>query len=70
MKSSLLGLVFVLALTVSAWSDSGLAQAYPERPVRIIVPYPAGGGVDTAARILGKHLADVWSAGVVIEYPR
>ena len=36
------------------------AQNYPARPVRIIVGYPPGGGVDVAARIVAQGLTDVW----------
>jgi tripartite-type tricarboxylate transporter receptor subunit TctC len=41
--------------------------AYPDRPVRIIVPYPPGGGNDTLARVLGRRLEDIWGKPVVIE---
>src|SRR5688572_21059219 len=36
------------------------AQNYPTRPVRIIVGYPAGGGVDVGARIVAQGLSEVW----------
>src|SRR3954468_7154651 len=36
------------------------AQTYPARPVRIIVGYPPGGGVDVAARIVAQGLSEVW----------
>jgi tripartite-type tricarboxylate transporter receptor subunit TctC len=48
----------VLALaTASSIVD---AQTYPTRPVRIIVGYPPGGGVDVAARIVAQGLTEVW----------
>jgi tripartite-type tricarboxylate transporter receptor subunit TctC len=37
-------------------SNSVRAQVYPQRPVKLIVPYPAGGGTDVLARLLA-HLA-------------
>lgn len=48
---------------------SGLAQAqsYPTKPIRLIVPFAAGGGVDTVARILGEALKQELGQGVVIE---
>lgn len=43
------------------------ARHYPERPIRIVVPYPPGGFNDTLARVLGKHLTTEWKQGVVVE---
>jgi tripartite-type tricarboxylate transporter receptor subunit TctC len=43
------------------------AQSYPRGPVRVIVPFPAGGGVDTAGRILGQKLAESLGKPFVIE---
>lgn len=44
-----------------------MAQTYPAKPVRIIVPYPAGGGVDVLARVVGRRLTDALGQPVVIE---
>ena len=47
---------------------TALAQStYPTRPIRIIVPYPAGGVVDSIARIVGERLASQYGQPVVIE---
>lgn len=43
------------------------AQDFPSRPLRIIVPYPPGGGTDRVARIIGEKLAEQMSQPVVIE---
>jgi tripartite-type tricarboxylate transporter receptor subunit TctC len=43
------------------------AQAWPTRFVRLIVPYPAGGGADAIARILGQRLTENWGQQVLIE---
>src|SRR5262245_51613142 len=43
------------------------AQAWPNRFVRLIVPYPAGGGADAIARILGAKLSEMWGQQVAIE---
>jgi tripartite-type tricarboxylate transporter receptor subunit TctC len=50
-----------LAIAISAVTlASAHAQSYPARPVRIIVGYPPGGGVDVAARIVAQGLTEVW----------
>ena len=41
--------------------------AWPDRPVRLVVPYPSGGMADVAARILGQRLASVWHQQVVVD---
>jgi tripartite-type tricarboxylate transporter receptor subunit TctC len=43
------------------------AQAYPSRPVRLIVPFPPGGPVDLAARIVAQALSEEMKASVVVE---
>jgi tripartite-type tricarboxylate transporter receptor subunit TctC len=58
----------VAALVLLAWSALTLAEeAYPSRPVRLLVPYPAGGAVDIVARTLGDELTRRWGQSVVIE---
>jgi tripartite-type tricarboxylate transporter receptor subunit TctC len=44
-----------------------LAQAWPTRHVRVIVPFPAGGGADTIARLIAARLSEKWGQQVVIE---
>ena len=54
-----------LALAAAAWLAPWMAQAqaYPEHPVRFVVPYPPGGGTDVIARIVqGKLQADAADA--------
>src|SRR5438477_3633222 len=51
------------ALPFGAWAQ----DAYPHRPIRIIVPYTPGTGIDILARTLGARLGERWSAAVVIE---
>jgi tripartite-type tricarboxylate transporter receptor subunit TctC len=53
-----------LALALPAWAQTG---AFPSRPLRLVVPFPAGGGTDTLARTLGELLGRELGQPVVIE---
>lgn len=57
-----------LALGASAQAQTAPAAAYPgTKPVRLIVPFPPGGGTDTGARLLAQRLTEMWGKAVVIE---
>ncbi len=43
------------------------AQSYPDRAVRIIVPYPAGGSVDAVSRIVAEKMQEIWGKPVIVE---
>ena len=58
---------WLLAASIALFSALGLAQGFPERPVRIIVPLPPGGSPDTIARTLSQGLQGVWPHPVVVE---
>jgi tripartite-type tricarboxylate transporter receptor subunit TctC len=45
----------------------GFAQSYPDRPIRIVVPYAPGGATDTGARALGERLEDILGQPIVVE---
>jgi len=54
------------AATLASWPAYG-EGAYPNRPLRLVVPYPAGGGADTIARLIGQQLAQAWKQPVVVD---
>jgi tripartite-type tricarboxylate transporter receptor subunit TctC len=57
-----------MAILVVAFSVTGVfAQTYPSKPIRIIVPYAAGGTSDILARQIGPKLTDGWGQPVVVE---
>lgn len=58
--------VLVLA-AASLCSAHALAQGFPNKPVKIIVPYPAGGPVDGVARGYAERLSKVWNQPVIID---
>jgi tripartite-type tricarboxylate transporter receptor subunit TctC len=61
-------LIAIAALVaVMAAGPSAVAQDYPTRAVRIIVPFPAGGSADAVPRIVGDWLSRKWGQPVVIE---
>ena len=48
-------------------SPSAQAQVYPSKPVRIVVPLPAGGATDVIARAVSQRLSEMWGQQIVIE---
>src|ERR1043166_4631019 len=55
------------ALAAPAFARLSHAQSYPARFVRLIVPFPPGGAVDAAARIIANRLSEMWGQQMVIE---
>jgi tripartite-type tricarboxylate transporter receptor subunit TctC len=63
----LLTLVFSLALATVAVAQTLPLQSFPARPVRIVVPFPPGGGADALARLMAPKLAEIWKEQVMVE---
>lgn len=60
--------VLLLGATgLQAWTGAVLAQAYPTKPVRLIIPYSAGGATDVVIRIVALRLPEVLGQQVVID---
>ena len=59
---------FVLGWLLSLGASLALAQDFPKAPVRLIVPFTAGGPTDTIARLMSIKLQDIWAQSVVIDY--
>jgi tripartite-type tricarboxylate transporter receptor subunit TctC len=61
-----LGLV-AAAAAPAILPSRALGDAWPAKPVRIVVPFPPGGSTDITARLVGNRLQEIWSQSVVIE---
>src|SRR5574339_260276 len=57
-----------ISVAVSTMATAAAPRnAYPERPIRLVVPYPPGGTADVMARMMGLRLGDKWGRTVVID---
>ncbi|MBP8138581.1 tripartite tricarboxylate transporter substrate binding protein [Diaphorobacter limosus] len=67
-RRTTLALMALAAACATLGTSSAQAQGdYPAKPLRFIVPYPAGGGTDTIARLIGTQLTQRWGQPVVVE---
>jgi tripartite-type tricarboxylate transporter receptor subunit TctC len=58
---------YVVAILLAAASAAAAAQDFPNKPIRVIVPYAAGGLPDTMTRIVGQHASDLFGQQIVVE---
>jgi tripartite-type tricarboxylate transporter receptor subunit TctC len=63
----LIHLGLALSLSLTAFGTQAQNTPYPNKPVRIIVPFPAGGSADTLVRLVSQSLTKRWSQSVVVE---
>ncbi len=66
----LIAALFTALFCASLCASSALAQdgaSWPSQPVRMVVPFPAGGPADIVARMVGERLSQAWGQGVIIE---
>jgi len=64
MKNALCGLAAALVLAVASTAH---AQPFPSKPIHFVVPYPAGGPLDTVARLLGQKVSESVKQTVIVE---
>ena len=56
-----------LPVAGAAQQDRDAAKGFPDRPIRIVVPFPPGGPVDIDMRIIAQKMSKDWGVGVVID---
>ena len=59
--------IFALVLGCGIAAGTALAQPYPSKPIRIVVPYPAGGGSDLMARSVSKKLSERLKQNIIVD---
>ena len=57
-----IGILFIFCATGVA-----MAQTYPDKPVRFVIPFPPGGGTDIVGRLIAQKLSEVWQQPVIID---
>jgi tripartite-type tricarboxylate transporter receptor subunit TctC len=67
MKHSTLPCLMLAAVAVIASVPAAAQSQYPTRPVRIVLPQPAGGGTDTVARTIAQKLTEAWGQQVLVD---
>ena len=67
MKIRRIGIMGALLALLAAPGVSSAQESFPNRPVRIVVPYAAGSVVDVFARIIAQNMAAQWNASIIVE---
>lgn len=67
MKKSSAALIFIAALSAGLFFQSVQAQTYPDRPIRLVIPFPPGGGSDITGRTIAQKLGEALGQQVVAD---
>ncbi|HET7159627.1 MAG TPA: tripartite tricarboxylate transporter substrate binding protein [Burkholderiales bacterium] len=67
MQSRFLSLALYAAVLMMCNASIALAQTYPSGPVRLIVPFPPGGGTDILARSIAQKLNEAWGVSLIVD---
>src|SRR5215510_5434047 len=60
----------ILSTIIASWLSAGAtaqAQGYPDRPIKLVVPFPAGGATDTTSRLVAQRMQQALGQTVIIE---
>ena len=67
MRVNAMGRLVVIFASCLLITNTALSAAWPDKPIKIIVPYPPGGGVDAVARTYAQRLGEVLNTTVIVE---
>ncbi len=59
--------IVVVSLATIALATPVIAQTYPTKPIRLVVPFAPGGGTDVVSRLMGQRLTEAWGQSVIID---
>src|SRR5262245_31755552 len=62
-----LPLRWIAAVALASWSLAAWPQAFPAKPIRIVVPFSAGGPTDITARLIGPRMTELLGQPIVID---
>ncbi len=67
MRQNVRGAIAALLLVAGVQQGIAATVDYPVKPVRLVVVYPPGGGIDILARAIGQKLTDAWGAPIIVD---
>lgn len=65
--STALAAMWIVAVLMAIAAPARAQQSYPHKPIRFIVPFPAGGSTDPLARLVGQQLTESWGQQVLVD---
>ena len=67
MRSIIHSLLAIVFFTLNPFFAIAQPNNFPDKPVKMIVPFPPGGGSDALARIIAKKMPEIWSQPLIID---
>ncbi|MGE0559037.1 MAG: tripartite tricarboxylate transporter substrate binding protein, partial [Burkholderiales bacterium] len=61
------GIALTFIFSCGAVAQDKAVAAYPSKPIRVIVPFAPGGGLDISTRLIGRKLTEKWGQNIVVD---